>query len=52
MAHSPVQKSPRHSAYFWLLVFLLAALAFGLFLLIAGIATGLPRPALLFAVAV
>lgn len=52
MAHTPAQRFPWHSAYFWLLVFLLASLAFGLFLLIAGVVTGLPRPAILFAVSV
>jgi len=33
------------SAYFWLMVFLLASLALGLFLLIAGMVTGLPQSA-------
>ena len=51
MALIPTQKTLWRSAYFWLLVLLTAALVFGLFLLIAGIVTGLPRPALLFTVA-
>lgn len=50
MAPTPVQKIPWHSAYFWLMVFLTASLVFGLFLLIAGIVTGLPRPTLPFVV--
>ena len=48
MALIPVQKTQWRSAYFWLLVFLTASLVFGLFLLIAGVVTGLPRPALPF----
>ena len=52
MAHTPAQRFPWHSAYFWLLVFLTASLVFGLFLLIAGMVTGLPRPAFPFAIAV
>ena len=52
MALNPAQKNLWHSAYFWLLVFLTASLIFGLFLLIAGMVTGLPRPAFPFAIAV